>query len=297
MNIRPFSGTSRTITENPTTRTEITNNTFLGRIFRKGSSSNNSNTIKTSEEVIDLDHNLENYNARQISLLNPRTLYHVGPLNLATSLLRINREEVLVTTGPVTIPIISNESLKELRKTRKRLVHIGLIVVAIKGLTRKELGCKTLLRILDKSWKGSSHKALIANIEVDMNRNTGLFFCSPDMLISIYDLHNLEIEIQTTGYEELDRKSDLLINIGFLGKATNSSTTNFKLNIEDIFMSIARRGIKMIKPMKTETEQLEGLDWIIDKNLEDLCSSLVLEQGKIFKNYNGTHSLRFSQSK
>lgn len=62
-----------------------------------------------------------------------------------------------------------------------------------------------------------SNKAVIASIEVDMDKNIGLFYCSPDILMSIRDIHNLEIGIQSKGYEELTRNNNLLLNIGFLG--------------------------------------------------------------------------------
>lgn len=47
--------------------------------------------------------------------------------------------------------------------------------------------------------------------------------------MSIKDIHNLEIGLQAKGYEELNRHSNLLINIGFLVKTTNNIDINYKL--------------------------------------------------------------------
>lgn len=69
-----------------------------------------------------------------------------------TSLLKFSREQkVLVTTNPCNIPTISKESIKQIKENGKSLIQVGLIVIAIKGLTRKEEGCKVLLMVLDKS--------------------------------------------------------------------------------------------------------------------------------------------------
>ena len=91
--------------------------------------------------------------------------------------------------------------------------------------------------------------ALIAAIEVDVSNNMGIFYCSPDFSISILDLELIEIGIQIRGYEDLDKRSNLLINIGFIGKLTNSSTTRYKLNIDGIVSRISSKGARMIKPV------------------------------------------------
>ena len=65
----------------------------------------------------------------------------------------------------------------------------------------------------------------------------------------------LEIGIQTKGYENLVKRSNLLVNIGFIGKLTGSSTTKYKLNINGIISEISSIGVKMIKPMAIDSEE------------------------------------------
>ena len=55
------------------------------------------------------------------------------------------------------------------------MVYLGKIVIGIKGLARKQLGTKTLIVILDNKWKRDVIKAVIAQIEVDKNKNKGIF--------------------------------------------------------------------------------------------------------------------------
>ena len=81
-----------------------------------------------------------------------------------------------------------------------------------------------------------------------MNENKSIFYCNPDFSVSVKDLELLEIGIQTWGYEDLDKQSNSLINIGFLRRLTDSSTTKYKLNIDGIISGISSKGVKMIKP-------------------------------------------------
>ena len=125
----------------------------------------------------------------------------------------------------------------------KKLFHLVLIVRGIKGLVRKNLGAKVLIAFLDNGWKTNARNALIATSEVDMNENKGIFYCSPDFSVSTQDIDLLEIGIQTRGYEELDKKSNLLINIVFIGRLTDSSTTQYMLNIDGIISGIGSKGV------------------------------------------------------
>ena len=97
------------------------------------------------------------------------------------------------------------------------MVHLGLLIIGVKSLGRKNLGTKVLISILDNCWQTNAKEALITAIELDMGDNKGIFYCSPDFSVSINDLELLEITIQTRGYEDLVKKSNLLVNIGFIG--------------------------------------------------------------------------------
>lgn len=54
------------------------------------------------------------------------------------------------------------------------LMHMGLIVIGLKGLTRKSLGTKVLITIYDDRWSDSK-KSIIGLTEVDMSNNSKLF--------------------------------------------------------------------------------------------------------------------------
>ena len=286
MSLQAFTGSSKTITSE---RSLIEKPSFLGRFLAR-----KKKLDITLEELIDVDRDLEIYTNHQITLLNPQILYKTPAISFNTQLLRINREEeILVTTEPINLRLISKESSRKIRQSGKRLLHLGLIVIGIKGLVRKSLGTKVLIAVLDNGWKTNANNALISAIEVDMNDNKGIFYCSPDFSVSTQDIDLLEIGIQTRGYEDLDKKSNLLINIGFIGRLTDSSTTQYKLNIDGIISGISSKGVQMIKPMEISSEQFNGLDWNINKNLRRK-SQLVPQENMMYRTLQGDYNLRFS---
>lgn len=121
---------------------------------------------------------------------------------------------------------------------------------------------------MDKGWQSDAENALIAAVEVDMSNNSGLFYCSPDFSISVRDLDLIEIGIQAKGYEDLVKNSNFLINVGFIGKLTDNSITRYRLDIDGIISAISSKGVKMIKPMISDSSRFNGLEWNLYKNHE-----------------------------
>ncbi|KAK8957539.1 hypothetical protein KSP39_PZI001120 [Platanthera zijinensis] len=284
MSSQAIATTSRTVTSE---NSQVGTPSLLGQLLR-----HKPKKETVLEEVLDVEQDLVLYNNHQISLLNPKVLYHVGRFNFNTQLLRINREEeLLVTNFPNNIKLISQNTISQIKQTDKKLVHLGLIVIGLKGLARKKLGTKVLITLLDKRWQSDARKAMIAAMEVDMSGNKGIFYCSPDFMISIKDIDKIELGIQSKGYEDFTGHSNLLINIGLLGKLTNNSTTKYKLNIAHIIDAISSTGVKMIQPMDIDPTILEGLAWNISNNLTSTVS--IPDNSLLYKNLDNTYSLRF----
>ena len=76
-------------------------------------------------------------------------------------------EPISVTTESVALRLITTESIKKVDLIYT-FMHLGLIVIGIKGLVRKGLRTKVLLALLDKR-HDNTNQVLIATIEVDMN--------------------------------------------------------------------------------------------------------------------------------
>ena len=64
-------------------------------------------------------------------------------------------------------------------------------------------------------------------------------------MISINNVRNLEIRLQSKGHED-HVGENILLNIGFIGWTINSSNTQYRLNIDGIIQEIASAGIRFI---------------------------------------------------
>ena len=145
------------------------------------------------------------------------------------------REEEIQCLGDdtITLELLGKSIVDKLRKDYS-FCHLGLITIAIKSLRRKGLGTKTLVHIYDESWIDMG-KAMIASTEIDMNNNIGIVYCMPDFMMSLKDLQqDIKIGIKTKGYEQQIKGSNLVINIGFIGRCTNYADNKVKIKVEDV---------------------------------------------------------------
>ena len=55
-------------------------------------------------------------------------------------------------------------------------MHIGLIVIGLKGMVRKEIRYKVFVVVTDTRNKTNRMKGIIGTIEADMNQNRGIFY-------------------------------------------------------------------------------------------------------------------------
>ena len=270
-------------------------NNFISRILSRNK--HEDKQIQELNQVIDVDNDLRIFKQNQLNLLNPKTLYNTGYFARNNQLYRHYREEQISVTGEeiVTIDLVNPESLKKIVSNRLTLMHMGLIVVGLKGLTRKNLGTKVLVVIYDDRWSDLK-KSVIGLTEVDMTNNGGIFYVSPDFMINLGEFgRHIKIGIQTKGYEEMEGGNNLLMCIGFIGKMALNSNTRFKLKVADVVEVMGNKGIKLIKPIKINPEEYAGLEW----NLEQFNKKKILkpESHLMYTNARGETSIRFTNYK
>jgi hypothetical protein len=110
-----------------------------------------SEDIDNLEEVIDLDKDMERYQRNTLKKLKPQQVYQMGIFESRNELYRISREvELSVLNDPVDLRIVSKEFKNSLRYAGYKYIHQGMYIVGIKGMTRKKLGTKVLVTLLDK---------------------------------------------------------------------------------------------------------------------------------------------------
>lgn len=135
---------------------------------------------------------------------------------------------------------------------------------------------------------------MIASTEVDMNNNNGIIYCNPDFLLTVKDFsEKIKIWIQTQGYEEVESGDNLLISIGFLGRCSNNSQTKYKIYIDKVVNLTSSKWINMVKPREYSSEQLVGLEWDMEKFLENQETIIAPQEALTYKDIHGRTSLRF----
>jgi hypothetical protein len=119
--------------------------TLMDRL--KGKSEN----INNLEKVINLDKDMERYQRDTLRKLKPQQVYQMTIFESRNGLYRISREvELSVLNDPADLRIVSKEFENSLRYAGYKYIHQGMYIIEIKGMTRKKLGTKILITLLDK---------------------------------------------------------------------------------------------------------------------------------------------------
>lgn len=285
----PFTGGSQTIAQTKSFRKKKTARTWFDKIMRREAES-----TRDLEEVIDLDKDYNNFTTQTLQTVNPKQLYSLGIFSNKSTLYKKQREEKLKVgeNDIAEIDVISKQAGKQLVKTGYEMCHIGLIVIGIKPLHRGGLAKRTLLTIADKGM-GTPEDQLIASIETDMNQKAGIFYCSPDIIMRIIDIQKFfKIGIMTRGYGYIEHPN-LAITVAVLGRLSNSTATGYKLNISSIIEAAATQGVEMIKAEPTDPTLYTNQMWDISKLLTKKEVALLPTKKSIFKQSDGSLSLRF----
>lgn len=142
-------------------------------------------TIENLEEVIDIEKDLERYQKDTLRKIRPQQIYQMGWFENKNGLYRISREvELSVLTEPVQTRILSKQIENGLKYSGYKYIHQGMYIIGIKGMTRKKLGTKVLITLLDKRWD-SINKAALGFLEGDMNENMLITYIAPDLIMPV----------------------------------------------------------------------------------------------------------------
>lgn len=252
--------------------------------------------IDSLEEVIDLERDLERYQKDTLRKIKPQQVYHMGLFEGRGGLYRISREvELSVVTHPVELRIVSKNIETELKYCGYKYIHQGMYIIGVKGMTRKKLGAKVLITLLDKRW-GSVDKASLGFMEGDMNENRLITYIAPDLMMPVKEfIDKMSLGFQTKGYEEF-KGTNLLVSIEFIGRLTNKSSSKYRVNVDDVIESMQSKGIKFMSPLKISSEERAGEEWKISELIEK--KELKQPNNYIsYQNCEGTSSIRFTNYK
>ena len=256
-----FLSSRRTEETRPLIENRLGNN-MISRLMNNNSRQNIGQQL---DEVIGVDKDIQIFQQNSLRLLNPKVLYSAGIFSQKAQLYKHYREEQMcVIKNSHHLSLISSDSTKEILRTNMNLMHMGLIVIGIKGLTKKNLGTKVLITIYDDRWSDPK-RSILGLTEVDMTNNDGIFYCSPDFMINSAEFGQyIKVGFQTKGYEDMNGGNNLLVCLGFIGKLSSNSNTRFKLKVDDVVELMGNQGIKVMKPLKIDPETYAGLEWSLE---------------------------------
>ena len=214
-------------------------------------------TIKNKEIVTieNMEKHLHNWDIPKIWI---SSVYNQNAFRFRSSYVIKTVEEVLPITGEVMeVPLVSNKFVEAYRHEYKYL-HLGLVQVAIKPLTREGLNNSVLTCIRDKRHLKFSD-SLLGCIESTLNEGPIYFNCFPNFSVYLHD-HNvtrsLMIDLKTHGFSMEEGTSNLAlifrvyckvmntispdVNLRSLIRDKKGITTVFQTNLEKSKLAIPR---------------------------------------------------------
>ncbi|KAG6477907.1 hypothetical protein ZIOFF_061339 [Zingiber officinale] len=216
------------------------------------------NGTRTLESQLNPEAELELSQRRRASLVPAETLYSINwsePRHRAYQ--HYSETRILVTGGQQNLPLINQGSYTILRQEGMQLIHLGLVMIRVHALYRRNASVNALIVLRDTRWKDDI--SIISTMEVDLFGGTQLVYIAPNMLISVEDFfQHIELAIQTHGYEDWNMaESNLLITRGLIGRLTNTSHAGFRYNVQNIADYLASTGIHAIRiPQEVRTTTL-----------------------------------------
>ena len=165
-------------------------------------------------------------------------------------------------THPVDLRIVSKTIENELKYCGYKYINQGMYIIGVKGMTRKKLGAKVLITLLDRRWE-SVDQATLGFLEGDMNENKLITYIAPDLMMPVMEfIEKMSFGFQTKGYEDF-KGTNLLVSIEFIGRLTNRSSSRYRVNVNDVIDSMQTKGIKFMNPLKIGSKERAGEEWKI----------------------------------
>ena len=103
--------------------------------------------------------------------------------------------------------------MKEFKNKGFRFIHLGLIQVGIKPLTRRGINASVLLRLLDARFTNHD-QALLGMVEANVSQELIHFNVNPDLTLSLDDgapEKALTLKINTSGYHMIEGSCPLAL--------------------------------------------------------------------------------------
>jgi len=249
--------------------------------------------LKTIEELVDPQQQLEKSRHRQAELLPGEVLYSHRMFSTQQKLYQHYSEElVFCTTNQVELDFLTKESQSKIKAQGFKLIHLGAVLIGIHGIHRENLDSKVLVALIDARFTDLT-KAIIGQMEVSLYNNYELTYIVPNhlqMTISDFCKH-VKLIIKTKGYEGFIGEANLLIVKAITARISNHVASNFKLHTEQIAGFLGSQGIKALPGKSFDPNEYNGDIWDITIPKQQVAT--VPKAAISWKNDKGGLSTRF----
>lgn len=93
-----------------------------------------------------------------------------------------SEEDVLcIEENQVDLPLVTEQSHQALRETGFHHIHMGLVMIRVYTLHRRNTGTMVLVILRDTRWRGD--RSIIATMEMDLTNGTHMVYVIPDLMM------------------------------------------------------------------------------------------------------------------
>lgn len=137
------------------------------------------------------------------------------------------RIRVVEENDKMNLNFCNLQSYEVLQREGLDHIHLGLLMVRVYALHRRDAGTLALVVLRDTRW--TDDNSIIGTTEIDLSTRTQLVYFVPDMMLSIHDFHrHIELSILTKGYDRWQGgEFNLLITRTIVGRLSNTCNTAF----------------------------------------------------------------------
>ncbi|KAH9727428.1 hypothetical protein KPL70_008677 [Citrus sinensis] len=282
------------------------------------SSSSSGKTSESKHVVSSEEFFIENFDKAidcwELPKISKEKIYKTKKLDFLKSdyIIKTEERDITLSNPFETIQLFSEHSLKKLKEKNFNYVHIGLIQVGIKPLTKEGLDTSILAVLRDGRFI-SFDDSLLSSIESSLCKGPISFDCYPNITISLKDkniLKSMILQIKTHNYHMIEGSIPvaLIFKISYKAMITAFSTQHkFQSKRDETLLlqtDLSRANTVIPKPIQWKDVHLPE-EWILEgaappaipKQLEpntELQNVTQYSDGKVKLSFRRSTSSRFS---
>ena len=160
------------------------------------------------------------------------------------------------------LDLVSSKTRHKILKNKtNKYTHLGIILIGIIRLHRKEIGALVNINLLDTR-NNIVGGALLASAKVNMNQNYAIIGCIPQFCIDLQEFtEKIKIIINTKGYDMELGSKNLNIAIRFIRKTTNALSLKCLMEFDNIVKTFRSKVVNMVEAKPVKVDYLLGQEW------------------------------------